>query len=148
MPAAASTPPVPAPDAANPVQGSVCPICRRTALRLREVEAATDGLRREVELGARRLQKVMDQLARFEERAGRAAPAGALRPAPAQHLGARESQVLRLLTEGHRTPAIAEAMGITPATVEVHRRNIMRKLGLHTVAGLTKYALREGLTSL
>ena len=39
-------------------------------------------------------------------------------------------------------------MGIAAATVEVHRRNIMRKLGLHTVAELTKYALREGLTSL
>ena len=37
---------------------------------------------------------------------------------------------------------------ISPATVDAHRRNIMRKLGLHTIAELTKYAVREGLTSL
>ena len=37
---------------------------------------------------------------------------------------------------------------ISTATVEAHRRNIMRKLGLHTIAELTKYAIRKGLTSL
>lgn len=65
-----------------------------------------------------------------------------------QPLSRREREVLRLLTEGCRSPCIAANMGITIATVEVHRRNIMRKLGLHTVAALTKYAVREGLTSL
>ena len=64
------------------------------------------------------------------------------------HLSAREREVLRLLTEGQRSSRIAAHLGICDATVEVHRRNIMRKLGLHTVAALTKYALREGLTSL
>jgi DNA-binding CsgD family transcriptional regulator len=67
---------------------------------------------------------------------------------PAQPLSAREREVLRLLTEGSRSPCIAAHLGISVATVEVHRRNIMRKLGLHTIALLTKYALREGLTSL
>ena len=66
----------------------------------------------------------------------------------AQPLSKREREVLRLLTEGSRSPCIATHLGITTATVEVHRRNIMRKLGLHTVAALTKYAVREGLTSL
>ena len=56
--------------------------------------------------------------------------------------------MLRLITEGQRTPSVAERLGICSATVEVHRRNIMRKLGLHTVAALTKHALREGLTQL
>ena len=56
--------------------------------------------------------------------------------------------MVRFITEGHRSPSIADHLGITVSTVEVHRRNIMRKLGLHTVAALTKYALREGLTSL
>ena len=56
--------------------------------------------------------------------------------------------MLGLLTEGSRSPCIAMHLGISLATVEVHRRNIMRKLDLHTVAALTKYALREGLTSL
>ena len=63
-------------------------------------------------------------------------------------LSEREREVLKLLTEGARSPCIATRLLISPATVEVHRRNIMRKLGLHTVAALTKYAVREGLTSL
>jgi two-component system NarL family response regulator len=44
-----------------------------------------------------------------------------------------------------RSPAIANELGIAVGTVEVHRRNIMRKLGLHSVAELTRYAVREGL---
>ena len=43
---------------------------------------------------------------------------------------------------------IGRSLGISTATVEAHRRNIMRKLGLHTIAQLTKYAIRKGLTSL
>jgi DNA-binding NarL/FixJ family response regulator len=62
-------------------------------------------------------------------------------------LGRRERQVLALLAEGKRSYDIAAQLGISPATVDAHRRNIMRKLGLHTVAELTKYALRKGLTS-
>lgn len=61
-------------------------------------------------------------------------------------LGQREREVLRLLAEGHRSAEIAERMHIALGTVEVHRRNIMRKLNLHTVAELTKYAIREGIT--
>ncbi len=74
------------------------------------------------------------------------APCGA--SAPPQALSRREREVLRLLADGIRSPSIAPHLGITIATVEVHRRNIMRKLGLHTIASLTKYAVREGLSSL
>jgi two-component system NarL family response regulator len=63
-------------------------------------------------------------------------------------LGLRERQVLALLAEGKRSSDIAAELHISVATVEAHRRNIMRKLGLHTVAELTKYAIRKGLTSL
>jgi len=73
--------------------------------------------------------------------------AAAARVAPAR-LGARESAVLKLITEGQHSPAIAAHLGISVATVEVHRRNIMRKLDLHSVAALTRYAIREGLTPL
>ena len=48
--------------------GDDCPLCRRAASRLHEAEAASDGLRRDLELGARRLRLVMGQLARSEER--------------------------------------------------------------------------------
>jgi len=63
-------------------------------------------------------------------------------------LGSRERQVLALLADGKRSSEIGERLHIATATVEAHRRNIMRKLGLHSVAELTKYAIRKGLTSL
>jgi len=65
--------------------------------------------------------------------------------APEVRLGRREREVLRLVAQGMRSPAIAEALHLSIATVDVHRRNIMRKLGLHTVADLTRYAIREGI---
>jgi len=68
--------------------------------------------------------------------------------APRDLLSRRERQVLALLAAGKRSVQIAGQLDISTATVEVHRRNIMRKLGLHTVADLTRYAIREGLTSL
>ena len=66
----------------------------------------------------------------------------------ARQLGQREREVLALLATGKRSSEIATALSISSATVEVHRRNIMRKLDLHSVAELTKYAIRHGLTSL
>jgi len=67
------------------------------------------------------------------------------RQAGSDVLGRRELQVLRLVAEGERTAEIAERLHISHATVETHRRNIMRKLDLHTAAALTKFAIREGL---
>jgi DNA-binding NarL/FixJ family response regulator len=63
-------------------------------------------------------------------------------------LARREREVLRLIAEGVRSPAIAAQLHVSVATIEVHRRNIMRKLGLRTVAELTKHAIREGIISL
>jgi two-component system NarL family response regulator len=63
-------------------------------------------------------------------------------------LGARERQILQLLAEGHTSSEIARKLHVATSTVDSHRRNIMRKLGLHSVAELTKFAIREGLTSL
>ena len=67
---------------------------------------------------------------------------------PLSTLSPREREVLRLVADGVRTAEIARRLGITEATVEVHRRNVMHKLELRTVAQLTKYAVREGLSSL
>jgi two-component system NarL family response regulator len=71
-----------------------------------------------------------------------AAAVGESRP-----LGRREREVLRLIAEGKRSSEIAGQMHISLATVEVHRRNIMRKLGVRTVAELTRRAIRDGLVS-
>ena len=60
----------------------------------------------------------------------------------------REREVLQLIAEGRATKEIAGKLHISVKTVETHRKNIMDKLGLHTVAELTKYAVREGITSL
>jgi DNA-binding NarL/FixJ family response regulator len=57
----------------------------------------------------------------------------------------REREVLSLMADGNRTQNIAERLYIAPSTVEVHRRNIMRKLDLHNIAELTQYAIRENL---
>lgn len=62
-----------------------------------------------------------------------------------KHLGRREMQVLGLLALGKTSPQIGEALHIAASTVDVHRRNIMHKLDLHSVAELTRYALRTGL---
>lgn len=66
---------------------------------------------------------------------------GAARPTAV--LGARERQVLKLVAEGCTSVQIADMLNIAPSTVEVHRRNIMRKVGLHKVADLTRYAIRN-----
>lgn len=63
-------------------------------------------------------------------------------------LGKREKEVLKRIAQGHRSAGIATQMGIAVATVEAHRRNILRKLQLHSAADLTRYALRHGLIDL
>lgn len=60
----------------------------------------------------------------------------------------REREVLQLLAEGMATKQVAHHLGASIKTIETHRRQIMTKLELDSVAELTKYAIREGLTSL
>jgi DNA-binding NarL/FixJ family response regulator len=60
----------------------------------------------------------------------------------------REREVLQLMSEGRATKEIAMDLHVSIKTVETHRRQIMEKLDIHSVAELTKYAIREGLTSL
>jgi DNA-binding NarL/FixJ family response regulator len=63
-------------------------------------------------------------------------------------LSKREQEVLQLIAEGKSTKEIAATLHVSVKTVETHRKQIMDKLEIHSVAGLTKYAVREGLTSL
>jgi DNA-binding NarL/FixJ family response regulator len=62
-------------------------------------------------------------------------------------LSEREREVLQLLAEGKTTKQIARTLHVSPKTVEGHRTRIMNKLDIDSVANLTKYAIREGLTS-
>jgi DNA-binding NarL/FixJ family response regulator len=63
-------------------------------------------------------------------------------------LSPRERQILQLIAEGNTTKSIASSLEVSTKTVETHRRNIMNKLGLHSVAELTKYAISEGITGM
>jgi DNA-binding NarL/FixJ family response regulator len=63
-------------------------------------------------------------------------------------LTSREREVLQLIAEGRNNKEIAVRLGVTLKTVEGHRTSIYEKLATQSVAKLTKYAIREGLTSL
>ena len=60
----------------------------------------------------------------------------------------REREVLQLVAEGWGTKQIAAQLGVSAKTVETHRHQIMVRLNIHSVAELTKFAIREGITSL
>lgn len=68
--------------------------------------------------------------------------------AQAPKLTSRERQVVQLVAEGKTVKEIARVLHISPKTADTNRRQIMSKLGISSVAELTKYAIREGLTSL
>lgn len=57
----------------------------------------------------------------------------------------REREVLKLIAEGHRNKDIAEYLSISVKTVEKHRSNMMKKLGLHSTSAITSYAIKNGL---
>ena len=72
-----------------------------------------------------------------------------LLPLPTQSpLSSREQEVLRLLADGKTSKQMARHLYVTIKTIVWHRQNIMKKLNIRTIAGLTKYAIRMGLTSL
>lgn len=66
----------------------------------------------------------------------------------ASPLSGREREVLQILAEGKSTKDAAEILHVSVKTIESHRKQIMDKLDLHSIAELTKYAIREGLTPL
>ncbi len=63
------------------------------------------------------------------------------------HLTSREREVLQLIAEGHDTGHIASRLTISPKTVATHREHLMQKLDLHSIAALTKYAIRHGIST-
>jgi DNA-binding NarL/FixJ family response regulator len=60
----------------------------------------------------------------------------------------REREILQLICEGQNSKEVAETLHVSSKTVDAHRRNIMEKIGVHSIAELTKFAIREGITTL
>jgi len=69
-------------------------------------------------------------------------------PATYENLSLREREILQLIADGSNAKEIAFAFGVSVKTVENQRHSIMKKLDLFSIAELTKYAVRQGLTSL
>ncbi len=67
---------------------------------------------------------------------------------PFAQLTDREREVLALIAEGRSNKEVASQLGIGVRTIETHRERIMRKLGIHTIAGLTRFAILNGVISL
>ncbi|MCG8643114.1 MAG: response regulator transcription factor [Desulfobacterales bacterium] len=65
-----------------------------------------------------------------------------------KELSKKERHVLQLVAEGKKTRDIAQELSVSVKTVETHRRNIMKKLDIFSIAGLTKFAIKEGIISL
>jgi DNA-binding NarL/FixJ family response regulator len=68
------------------------------------------------------------------------------RRSPLDSLSVREREVLQLVVEGHSSAAIAEAIHLSPKTVESYRSRLMKKLGVRDFAALVKFAVQHGLT--
>jgi two-component system response regulator NreC len=71
-----------------------------------------------------------------------------LRKSKPEVLSLREKGILQLLAEGHNTKQVAAKLKVSIKTVESHRQHIMTKLDIFNIAELTKYAIREGITTL
>lgn len=67
--------------------------------------------------------------------------------APAHVLTARQREILQLIAEGKSTKQIAGLLGVSVKTIESHRAAMMQRLAIHDLAGLVRYALREGMVS-
>lgn len=72
--------------------------------------------------------------------------AGGTPMSPLARLSTREREVLKLIADGYETNEIAKRLQMADKTVATHREHIMEKLGIQNIAGLTKIAIREGLT--
>ena len=69
-------------------------------------------------------------------------------PDDSDELSSREIEILQLIAEGKNTEYMAEVLHISKRTVENHRRSLRKKLKLHTIAELTRYAIKKGIISL
>jgi DNA-binding NarL/FixJ family response regulator len=88
-------------------------------------------------------KKVVEYLRRFGSEGDRARLGGS----PFERLTPRQREVLQLIAEGYSTQDIAQTLNISVKTVETHRAQLMQRLDIHDIAGLVRYAIREGLVA-
>jgi DNA-binding NarL/FixJ family response regulator len=93
------------------------------------------------------LRAVMQGRTYLSPKAAEVAPAGGS-GGQGNVLSEREREVLQLLAEGKSSKEIADVLFLSPRTVETYRAQIMDKLNIRTIAGLTKYAVRHGLSGM
>ena len=93
------------------------------------------------------LKALADQKPYFTSRISALVLEGYLNPITREHpaLTPREREIVQLVAEGRSTKELADRLGITPKTAETHRTNIMRKLNLHSVSEVVRYAIRNKL---
>lgn len=82
---------------------------------------------------------------RLKTRARRVAELGGPARRKGNCLSSREMEVLQLIAEGHPNKQVAVELGVSFKTVDKHRQHLMAKLDIHDVAGLTRYAIAEGI---
>jgi DNA-binding NarL/FixJ family response regulator len=105
----------------------------------RTLVAAIEALRSRKPFLTSRVSEIV--LEAYRDRSREAAAA----PAPPRILTAREREVVQLLAEGCSNKDVARRLGISIKTAETHRSNIMRKLDLHSVTELVRYAIRNNI---
>jgi two-component system NarL family response regulator len=106
--------------------------------------SATEELPRAIRAAAQGQTYLCPEVAGIIADAARAGGGADVRP-PVSALAPRERVIVRLLAEGKTSTQIAAELHIAVSTADTHRRNIMRKLGTHNVADITRYAIREGI---
>lgn len=109
----------------------------------RDLVAAVEALQRQRTFFTTRVsQMVLDG---FLERERRDSSGEVQVDASGDQLTSREREVIQLLAEGRTSKEVAVTLNLSVKTAETHRTNLMRKLGLHSVADLTRYAVRNGI---
>jgi DNA-binding NarL/FixJ family response regulator len=107
----------------------------KTAAREGLLDALRDVIRNRIYVTPGFAEEIVEEFERFPRRFAASAPV----------LTVRQTEILQLVAEGRTAKEIASILGISLPTVAFHKHMIMRKLGLRTVAELTKFAIQEGL---
>jgi DNA-binding NarL/FixJ family response regulator len=102
---------------------------------LEELQQAVDTVLNNGHFLSPRVEEILRNLTPGDEKTNKA------------NLTARQTEIIRLVASGKTTKEIARELGISPKTVEFHRSQLMQKLGVHEVTGLTRYAMQNGLVS-